>query len=278
MHKSKALGLLWCRAWPFARIGMTLLVLDVGNTRLKWGVYDQARPGAALLAAGAMLLEEVDRLQHVLAAQPRADRAIGCAVAGAVVTARVCAALDALGLRCDWISAQPQQCGVRNSYAIPALLGADRWAAQLGARQRVPDRAAMVISVGTAVTVDCLSADGVFIGGIILPGFGLMLRALEMGTAGLRVPEGEVVAFPTNTSDALMTGGALAISGAAQQMHARLLQREPAGVQVLLTGGAAPKLRQTLGLPHQHVEHLVFEGLLCIAAEQSRACSPPQST
>ena len=252
---------------------MHLLVLDVGNTRLKWGLYARAQRGAALLAGGAMLLEDVGRLRQVLAAQPRAGQVIGCAVAGAVVTARVCAELDALGLRCNWISAQAEQCGVRNSYATPSLLGADRWAAQLGARQRVPDGAAMVISVGTAVTVDCLSRDGVFIGGIILPGFGLMLKALEMGTAGLRVPEGDIVAFPTNTSDALMTGGALAIAGAAQQMHARLLAREPAGVRVLLTGGAAPKLRDALGLPHQHVEHLVFDGLLCIAAQQTGACT-----
>ncbi|CUA98092.1 type III pantothenate kinase [Thiomonas bhubaneswarensis] len=250
---------------------MHLLVLDVGNTRLKWGVYAQVELGAALLAGGAMALEDVDQLHQVLAAQPRPHKVIGCAVAGAVVTARVCAELDALGLRCNWISAQAEQCGVRNSYATPSLLGADRWAAQLGARQRVPDQAAMVISVGTAVTVDCLSREGVFIGGIILPGFGLMLKALEMGTAGLRVPEGGITDFPTNTSDALMTGGALAISGAARQMHARLLAREPAGVSVLLTGGAAPKLRDALGLPHQHVEHLVFEGLLCIAARQTRA-------
>ncbi|OYV34761.1 MAG: type III pantothenate kinase [Thiomonas sp. 20-64-5] len=214
-------------------------------------------------------MEDVDQLRHALAPWPRADRVIGCAVAGAVVTARVCAELDALGLRCNWISAQAEQCGVRNSYATPSLLGADRWAAQLGARQRVPGQAAMVISVGTAVTVDCLSRDGVFIGGVILPGFGLMLKALEMGTAGLRVPEGEIVAFPTNTSDALMTGGALAISGAARQMHARLQDLAQGEVAVLLTGGAAPKLRDALGLPHRHVEHLVFEGLLCIAVQQT---------
>ncbi len=250
---------------------MPLLVLDVGNTRLKWGLYARAQPNAELLSGGAMLLEEVDQLSRVLTKQPRADRVIGCAVAGAVVTARVCAEIDALGLRCNWISAQAEQCGVRNSYATPSLLGADRWAAQLGARQRVPDQAAMVISVGTAVTVDCISREGVFIGGIILPGFGLMLKALEMGTAGLRVPEGEISDFPTNTSDALMTGGALAISGAARQMHARLQARAQGDVTVLLTGGAAPKLHDALGLPYRYVEHLVFEGLLCIAAQQSQS-------
>ncbi|WP_298294473.1 type III pantothenate kinase [Thiomonas sp.] len=248
---------------------MHLLVLDVGNTRLKWGLYAAAQPGAALLAHGAMVLEDVDHLHQALSPWPRPAAVIGCAVAGAVVTARVCAELDTLGLHCQWIGAQAEQCGVRNGYVTPSLLGADRWAALLGARQHVPDGAAMIISVGTAVTVDCLSRDGVFLGGVILPGFGLMLRALEMGTAGLRVPEGEIREFPVNTSDALMTGGALAIAGAAQQMYARLRAREPQGVQVLLTGGAAPKLHPALGLPHRHVEHLVFDGLLCIAAQQT---------
>jgi type III pantothenate kinase len=74
--------------------------------------------------------------------------------------------------------------------------------------------------VGTAVTVDALDAEGHFLGGLILPGFGLMLRALEQGTAGLRVPTGEVVDFPTNTSDALMSGGAYAIAGAIERSTA----------------------------------------------------------
>lgn len=250
---------------------MRILVLDVGNTRLKWGLYAGGNSGAEsrLLAHGAMLLEEVDLLRGQLAVVDRPDEVIGCAVAGAVVTARVCAELDALGLHCNWISSRAEQCGVRNGYAVPALLGADRWAAQIGARRRYAQQAALVISVGTAVTVDCLGRDGEFIGGIILPGFGLMLRALEMGTAGLRVPEGEIREFPTNTSDALMTGGALAIAGAARDMHDRLRRLDGGEVAVLLTGGAAPKLRDALGLPHVHVEHLVFEGLLCIAAAEA---------
>ena len=247
---------------------MRILVLDVGNTRLKWGVYGGMERDAPLLAHGAMLLEEVDQLRHALGPLERPERVIGCVVAGAVVTARVCAELDALGLHCNWISAQAEQCGVRNGYAVPALLGADRWAALIGARQRLPQRAVLIVSVGTAVTMDCLSRDGHFIGGIILPGFGLMLKALEMGTAGLRVPEGEIRDFPTSTSDALMTGGALAIAGAARQMHAQLSRVDSGEVAVLLTGGAAPKLHDALGLPHAHVEHLVFEGLLCIAAER----------
>ena len=69
-----------------------------------------------------------------------------------------------------------------------------------------------------------------------------MLRALEMGTAGLKVPTGEVVDFPTNTSDALMSGGADAMAGAIERMHRKLLARTGQEPMLLMTGGAAVKL------------------------------------
>ena len=249
---------------------MPILVLDVGNTRLKWGVYEAPQHGSAVLAHGAMPLEQIGQLRRVLSSAPRPDVVIGCAVAGAVVTGRVCAELNVLGLACSWITAQAEQCGVRNGYTTPALLGADRWASMIGAHRHLPGRALLTISVGTAVTMDALTADGEFLGGVVMPGFGLMLKALEMGTAGLRVPEGQLREFPINTSDALMTGGAMAISGAAGLMAQRMERRLGVTPQVVLTGGAAPKLGPALGMSYQLVEHLVFDGLLCIAAEQLR--------
>ncbi len=249
---------------------MDLLLLDLGNTRLKWGVFSDAQHGMDPQAHGAMLLESIETLAEELRARGATAlrTAIGCAVAGSVAALRVEAQLALLGLRCHWIHALPQQCGVRNGYTLPGTLGADRWAALIGARRRHPLGAALVISVGTAVTIDCLADDGRFLGGVILPGFGLMLRALEMGTAGLKVPEGEFREFPNTTSDALMTGGALAIAGAARQMHERLGRLQRSTPRVLLSGGAAPKLELALGLAHESVEHLVFEGLLAIAAER----------
>lgn len=257
---------------------MSLLLLDLGNTRLKWGLCESV--GAAAAVHGAMPLEAIETLSgDVLARATSAPRvAIGCAVAGAVATMRVEAQLSRLGLRCHWMHSVAHQCGVRNGYTTPSMLGADRWAALVGARRRHPRRAVLIISVGTAVTIDCLAADGRFLGGVILPGFGLMLRALEMGTAGLKVPEGELREFPNNTSDGLMTGGALAIAGAARQMHERLARLERQAPQVLLTGGAAPKLELALGLPHESVEHLVFEGLLAIAAERRLIASGVESS
>jgi type III pantothenate kinase len=169
-----------------------------------------------------------------------------------------------------------EACGVRNGYDHPIRLGVDRWVALVGARNRILAREAprpiLVVKVGTAVTVDALDTDGRFLGGLILPGFGLMLRALEMGTAGLKAPTGEAVDFPTNTSDALMSGGADAIAGAGERMHRKRLThsgREPA---LLMSGGAAVKLASISDLPFETVETLIFDGLLQL--EQAKRLSP----
>jgi len=163
-------------------------------------------------------------------------------------------------------------CGVTNRYDHPTRLGVDRWVALIGARHRILARGVprpiLVVMVGTAVTVDALDTEGNFLGGLILPGFGLMLRALEMGTAGLKAPTGEAVEFPTNTSDALMSGGADAIAGAVERMHRKLLKRcgqEPA---LLMSGGAAVKLQSISDLPFETVETLIFDGLLQLQSKK----------
>jgi type III pantothenate kinase len=120
--------------------------------------------------------------------------------------------------------------------------------------------------VGTAVTVDALDTSGHFLGGLILPGFGVMLKALEMGTAGLKVPTGEIVEFPTNTSDALMSGGAYAIAGAVQRQYRRLRERTGAEPLLLMSGGAAVKLAPITDLPFEMIDSLIFDGLLKIAS------------
>ena len=135
----------------------------------------------------------------------------------------------------------------------------------IGARHRVlasgAPRPALVVMVGTAVTVDALDQNGHFLGGLILPGFGLMLRALEMGTAGLKAPTGEAVEFPTNTSDALMSGGTDAIAGAVERMHRKLRARTGMEPQLIMSGGAAVKLAPIVtDLKVEMVDTLIFDG------------------
>lgn len=256
---------------------MSFLVIDIGNTRLKWAVYAAADPHTTLLGSGAAMLEAIDDLARAhWRGMPRPEGMLGCAVAGDAIRRRVEEQLaEAWQLPPSWASSGALAGGVRNGYEHPNRLGADRWAALLGARGRMLDRAngapvtpALVVMVGTAVTVDALDHEGNFLGGLILPGFGLMLKALEIGTAGLKVPTGEVQDFPTNTSDALMSGGADAIAGALERMHRRLERRCGIVPKLILSGGAASKLAASVELPHEQIETLIFEGLLRLAAQR----------
>jgi type III pantothenate kinase len=250
---------------------MTFLAIDIGNTRLKWAQYSEPHPGATLMAHGAVFLETIDALADQEWSRLAACTAmLGCVVAGEGVKRRVEEQLELWELEPRWVIPNAKAGGVVNHYEHPNRLGADRWVALIGARHRVlaarQSRPVLVVMVGTAVTVDAMDATGQFLGGLILPGFGLMLRALEMGTAGLKAPTGEAVAFPTNTSDALMSGGSDAIAGAIERMHRRLRAHTGAEPVLMLTGGAAVKLAALSELPFETVETLIFEGLLALEA------------
>jgi type III pantothenate kinase len=246
---------------------MSFIAIDIGNTRLKWAHYSAAEPGAQLVGHGAVFLEALDSLAETQwLGLPEPASLLGCVVAGEGVRRRVEEQLELWSPQPHWVVATAQACGVENGYVHPSRLGADRWAALIGARHRVlasgPPRPALVVMAGTAVTVDALDASGQFIGGLILPGFGLMLRALESGTAGLHAPTGQQVEFPVTTEDALMSGSMEAIAGAVERMCHKLHARTGQAPALLMTGGAAPKLAALTTLHFQIVDTLIFEGLL----------------
>jgi type III pantothenate kinase len=252
---------------------MTFLALDVGNTRLKWAHYEAPVPGSPLLAQGAVFLENIDKLadeefKHL----PPPTRILGCIVAGDAVKRRVTEQMEHWEATPRWVVSSAQEGGVINGYDHPARLGADRWVAMIGARQRLlalgPARPCVVVMVGTAVTVEALDASGRFLGGLILPGHGIMLRALESGTAGLHVPTGDVKEFPTNTSDALTSGGTFAIAGAVQRMVDNLAGYCGEPPLCLMTGGAGWKMAPSMSGEVHLVDSLIFDGLLEIASRR----------
>jgi type III pantothenate kinase len=263
---------------------MTLLAIDVGNTRLKWAIYSHARPGAHPLASGAEFLENIETLAEgawaAVPAQDAPSKMIGCVVASDAVRQRVQEQiLERWDLHAQWVLSSPFEAGLLNGYDSPLRLGADRWVAMIGAWHHM--RAAhasspkpiVVVMVGTAVTVEAIGLErngqGKFLGGFILPGHGIMLKALESGTAGLHVPTGEVREFPTNTSDALTSGGTYAIAGAVRRMRHHVQHHCGQDPVVYMTGGAGWKMHPWLGLDDvQLIDNLIFDGLLEVA--QSR--------
>ena len=238
-----------------------------------WALYSAPTPGAGLVDHGAAFLEAIDDLAETAWPKlPPPSSMLGSCVAGEGIRRRVEAQLEIWDVEPRWVVPSASACGVTNGYDHPNRLGVDRWVALIGARHRLlargTPRPALVVMVGTAVTVDALDGDGRFLGGLILPGYGLMLRALEMGTAGLKAPTGEAVDFPTNTSDALMSGGSDAIAGAVERMHRKLQRHTGEAPALIMSGGASVKLDSSTELHAEMVDTLIFDGLLQLQAKR----------
>jgi type III pantothenate kinase len=165
-----------------------------------------------------------------------------------------------------WLRSSREQSGVRSSYAAPAQLGADRWAALIGA-YRLFGAAAVIVNAGTALTVDALTADGVFAGGMIVPGVELMRRTLAANTAGLKRRPGAFSFFPDATGDAIMSGAINASCGAIERMARFLEDAGQAAPLCVMSGGGAALLVPHLNLEVKLVDNLVLEGLLTLAKD-----------
>lgn len=240
-----------------------MLLLDIGNSRIKWALVQEGRQ----LYMGAFDNSALVSLQQEFVRLPVPSRILVSNVAGEDASKRVrtlCAAWDR---PVDFVSAKLAQCGVRNGYAEPQRLGSDRWAALIAAWHEVRG-ACLVVSCGTATTVDALSAQGEFLGGLILPGVDMMQRSLAMGTAQLAATEGSFRHFPLDTADAIYSGAISATLGAIERQFS-LLQDKEASARCVVSGGAAVKVLPHLSMPFDHVDNLVLRGLQIIGESET---------
>lgn len=240
---------------------MKRLLIDAGNTRIKVATVTDGRWSPVQ----TVLTGDADQLAGCL--EGGVQQVWVSNVAGDEVGRAIIAACAVLGLTPRFIASQVEQCGVCNGYEQPAQLGCDRWAALIAAwhHQR---RACLVVSSGTATTIDALSARGEFIGGLILPGIELMQRSLTGAAAQLRQVGGRYADLPRNTADALLSGAVQASCGAIVRQYALLGVTD---APVLLAGGAAEVLHRHLQLPVQMMDNPVLQGLSVIAQETGGA-------
>ena len=235
-----------------------LLLVDAGNTRIKWAIAAQDAAPGDWTAHGAVPHAELDRLQAAWAGQGL-TRAIVSNVAGHAMQAQLAALLaPLLPAAPQWFTSRAELGGLRNRYRNPAQLGSDRFAAALGARCLAPGKALVVATCGTATTVDAVTAAGEFLGGMILPGLGLMLGALARGTAQLPqvAPGATPPTFADHTSDAILSGCLAAQAGAIERACAAL----PADL-CIISGGAAASVAPLLSVPHWMLDNIVLVGL-----------------
>lgn len=241
-----------------------LLVLDLGNSRCKWALADAAIRSGGVIAYGS---DFVNSLDQIFASLARPAQVAAVSVAGAAHIQTLTQWVKRRwSLDVKIFGARAEQCGVTNTYTTPAQLGADRWAALIAARARVPGDVC-VIDCGTAVTVDALDARGVFRGGVILPGLALQRTSLLQRTQEIRATDGDASScLAHSTADAVAAGTAFGLAGAIDRVLDEQAAVLGAAPQVLLTGGAAQTLQALLRHKTQLVPDLVLAGVARMAS------------
>jgi len=238
------------------------LVLDLGNSRCKWALAAAGLEQGGALAYGEDFAQELDSSFSALP-RPEHVAAVCVAATGHLQTLAQWVQRH-WGLELQRVVTRAAQLGVTNSYKNPTSLGADRWAALIAARARLPG-AACVVDCGTALTIDALDQNGVYRGGVILPGLALMRDAL-LRTQGVRAVLGDAEsALAQTTADGVAAGTIFGMAGAIDRIldeQAALLGATP---QVLITGGDAQSLLTLLQHVVQYAPDLVLEGVARIA-------------
>lgn len=250
-----------------------ILLLDIGNSFIKWaGCSDgQLQETGESLHAGESLHEVFARTWGDLAA-PR--RVVAANVAGNALAS----ALDGWArqhwqLDVDYVETAASGFGVTNAYAEPQRLGVDRWLTLIAAYQQAKGPVC-IVDCGTALTVDAVSADGQHLGGLIVPGLGMMRDSLLKGANGIEyAPEegengDEVPTLLANDTQGAVEAGSLYATIAFIERVIADLQRELGqGMQVMLTGGDAPDIEPLLAGSVSWSPTLVLEGLALSAGE-----------
>lgn len=249
------------------------LLLDLGNTRLKWALMLQ--PDGWLAHDAVDWTEDItDALTTSLNNLPKPEMIVAASVVDAASEARVGAVIQHLfGSEPHWLRTPASACGVRNAYAEPQRLGVDRFLAMVAAY--ADGYAPCVIAgAGTALTLDALAADGRHLGGLIAPGPQLMQRSLLDATARVR-PErpGDIVLYASNTADAVVSGCWHAAAALVERFALRMAPELGGSPTLVLGGGDAPDLQPLIALPAKMTRDGVLRGL-AVWANSPAAASP----
>ncbi len=251
---------------------MSVLLIDIGNTRVKWASCDRA--GIARARAARYAAWSSRDFRRVLGAQQRWEQILVSSVAAPEVNAAlVRAARERDAPVPQFVTTRRQACGITVGYLDPWRLGVDRFLGMIGARAHFTRGPVCVVAVGTAMTIDLLGSEGRHHGGAIVPAPTLMVSSLLDGTRGIRprARGGSAGAGPAlfgrSTRAALEQGARYAAAAAVDRavLEARtLLHRVPL---VVLTGGGAAELRPLIRSASREVPDLVLWGLAVWARE-----------
>ncbi len=254
---------------------MTALLVDLGNTRIKWARFDGERLSAPRAAAHSAW-RAADYGRRLFGGRVPPDSMLVASVAGARLDRVLAAAARRAGVRARFVTVPRRAAGVTVGYLEPWRLGVDRFVASVGAHHLFDGIATCVVGVGTAMTLDLLRADGAHRGGVIIPAPALMVDTLQRNTHGIRRRArggalGASGLFGRSTRAAIVQGSryaAAALIDRAVEEARILLGRKPL---VVLTGGDAGTVRPLLRSRSVAVPDLVLTGLAVLSRGGKRS-------
>jgi type III pantothenate kinase len=242
------------------------LLIDIGNTKTKWMLRDHH----GIYKYDSFLTEDID--QDHFEFDDAIKKILVSNVAGFEKEAILKIKLKNFSCPVEFIKPQKKYKYLLNGYQEPVTLGADRWLSALSVSHDIK-KPAVIVSVGTAVTIDYVSYDQknnqyTFEGGVILPGLHLTKNALANNTAALKSSEGVFQMPPINSADAIESGFILSVLGNIKSFF-DLACSESQDVTIILGGGDAELINQHLdeGLKKYASikKDLVLDGLFKIA-------------
>ncbi len=254
------------------RHGPMQLLVDIGNSSIKWAL--RAGQRAPLTGVGSALHNGALPMD-LLAIWDALDQVDAIFAAGVGPQTVKDAVIQVCESRFDrrprWIRTQPRALGVRIAYPVPERLGVDRFLALVAAHQRAQADAAatasLIVDAGTAITYDLLTADGQHLGGLILPGIGLMRTGLLAGTQiPLHEPADADLPWAADTGEAIAAASIQAPAALLERLHQRLQAHTGTPPHLLLTGGDAGRLAAATHLSTEQIPELVLRGLAAVAA------------
>jgi type III pantothenate kinase len=246
---------------------VSALLIDIGNSRIKWASLEGERLGKAQ-AADYSGWRARDFARRVIGSRPDVERILVSNVAAEDVGGALAAGARLAGAPVpERVTTQRRACGVTIGYVDPWRLGVDRQLAMIAAHRRFSKRPVCAVAVGTAMTIDLVGPDGRHWGGAIIPAPALMVESLLDGTSGIRRRAHGGVGgrgpslFGRSTRAAVEQGARYAAAAAVDRAvsEARgVVGRTP---QLVMTGGGARSLRPLIHTASLLVPDLVLEGL-----------------
>ena len=243
-----------------------ILVIDVGNSRLKWGFAEHGE----LITSGEDLhpsrLSSFATKHWVNEEKPTSVviSNVGKASLGDRIRQWVVRHWE---IEPYFIASESERFGIKNGYAEPSQLGSDRWAALIAARQ-ITDSPVVIVDCGSAITIDVLNEGGLHMGGLIVPGLEMMRGALEAKAERIKLSalQAQLPTFLARDTKGAVIGGTLYSAVASIDRISHDVGSE-LGIETeyLITGGDAPQFLPLLSGKYKHYSNLVLEGLIRIA-------------